>query len=134
MLALNTIHQQTRLPLRVNSRHRVTSALCPRCHEKRKSNRSRGISAKCQDRSRSGYSITIRIRNEKALAADAQRRPERGRYLLQVDRQTKNSYTTSEAAQSVALAIKTGYLIVQVSVYDSVEHTHTMVEVLAASS
>src|SRR5215472_11057804 len=62
------------------------------------------------------------------------KRPERGRYLLQVDRQTKNSYTTSEAAQSVALAIKTGYPIVQVSVYDSVEHTHTMVEAPAASS
>jgi hypothetical protein len=30
------------------------------------------------------------------------KRPERGRYLLQVDRQTKNSYTTSEAAQSAA--------------------------------
>ncbi len=27
------------------------------------------------------------------------KRPERGRYLLQVDRQTKGSYTTSEAAQ-----------------------------------
>jgi len=54
--------------------------------------------------------------------------------LLQVDRQTKNSYTTSEAAQSVALAIKTGYPIVQVSVYDSVEHTHTIVEVPTASS
>jgi hypothetical protein len=61
-------------------------------------------------------------------------RPERGRYLLQVDRQTKGSYTTSEAAQSAALAIKTGYPIVQVSVYDSVECTHTMVEVPAASS
>ena len=55
------------------------------------------------------------------------KRPERGRYLLQVDRQTKNSYTTSEAAQSAALAIKKGYPIVQVSVYDSVEHTHTLV-------
>ena len=61
-------------------------------------------------------------------------RPERGRYLLQVDRQTKGSYTTLEAAQSAALAIKTGYPIVQVSVYDSVEHTHTTVEALAASS
>jgi hypothetical protein len=55
------------------------------------------------------------------------KRPERGRYLLQVDRQTKNSYTTSEAALSAALAIKTGYPIVQVSLYDSVEHTHTLV-------
>jgi hypothetical protein len=62
------------------------------------------------------------------------KRPERGRYLLQVDRQTKGSYTTSEAAQSAAQAIKTGYPIVQVSVYDSVEHTHTIVEALAASS
>ena len=62
------------------------------------------------------------------------KRRERGRYLLQVDRQTKNSYTTSEAAQSVALAIKTGHPIVQVSVYDSVEHTHTIVEVPTASS
>jgi hypothetical protein len=49
------------------------------------------------------------------------KRPERGRYLLQVDRQTN---TTSEAAQSAALTINTGYPIVRVSVYDSVEHTH----------
>ena len=62
------------------------------------------------------------------------KRPERGRYLLQVDRQTKGSYTTSEAAQSAALVIKRGYPIVQVSVYDSVEYTETMVEVPAASS
>jgi hypothetical protein len=62
------------------------------------------------------------------------KRPERGRYLLQVDRQTKNSYTTSEAAQSAALAIKTGYPIVQVSVYDSVEHIHTIISAPAASS
>ena len=62
------------------------------------------------------------------------RRPELGRYLLQVDRQTKRSYSTSEAAQEAALAIKTGYPVVQVSVYDSVEHTHTMVVAPAASS
>jgi hypothetical protein len=59
-------------------------------------------------------------------------RPERDRYLLQVDRQTKNSYSTSDA-QSAALAIKTGYPIVQ-SVYDSVEHTHTLVVAPAPSS
>jgi hypothetical protein len=62
------------------------------------------------------------------------KRPERGRYLLQVDRQTKGSYTTSEAAQSAALGIKTAYPIVQVSVYDSVDNTSTMVEVAAAAS
>jgi hypothetical protein len=61
------------------------------------------------------------------------KRPERGRYLLQVDRQTKGSYTTAEAAQSIALAIKTAHPIVQVSIYDSVDNTSTMVEVPAAA-
>jgi hypothetical protein len=67
-------------------------------------------------------------------AFSQRKRPERGRYLLQVDRQTKNSYAAPEAAQSAGLAIKTGYPIVQVSVYDSVENTHTMIEAPAASS
>jgi hypothetical protein len=62
------------------------------------------------------------------------KRPERGRYLLQVDRQTKGSYAEMEAAQEAALAIKKGYPIVQVSVYDSVEHTYTMTEAPAAAS
>jgi hypothetical protein len=62
------------------------------------------------------------------------KRPERGRYLLQVDRQTKGSYTTPEAAQSAALAIKTAYPIVQVSIYDSVDNTSTMVEAAAATA
>jgi hypothetical protein len=46
------------------------------------------------------------------------KRPERGRYWLQVDRQTKGSYTTLEAAQSAARAIKTSYPIVEVCAYD----------------
>lgn len=62
------------------------------------------------------------------------KRPERGRYLLQVDRQTKGSYTTSEAAQTIALGIKTAYPIVQVSVYDSVDNTSTLVELPTAVS
>jgi hypothetical protein len=61
-------------------------------------------------------------------APSQHKRPESGRYLLQVDRQTKGSYPTAEAAQSAALAIKAGYPIVQVSVYDSVDYTHTLVE------
>ena len=52
--------------------------------------------------------------------------------MLQVDRQTKGSYKTSEAAQEAAVAIKKGYPIVQVSVYDSVEYTHTLVEAPAS--
>ena len=62
------------------------------------------------------------------------KRPERGRYLLQVDRQTKGSYTTSEAAQSAALAIKNAYPIVQVSVYDSVDNTNTILEAAVPAS
>jgi hypothetical protein len=62
------------------------------------------------------------------------KRPERGRYWLQVDRQTKGSYTALETAQAAALVIKKGYPVVQVSVYDSVEHIHTMIEVPADAS
>ena len=62
------------------------------------------------------------------------KRPESGRYLLQVDRQTKGSYKTSEAAQAAALVIKKEYPIVQVSVYDSVDNSNTLVEAPAASS
>ena len=62
------------------------------------------------------------------------KRPERGRFLLQVDRQTKGSYTTSEAAQAAALVIKTNFPIVHVSVYDSVDNSSALVEAPAASS
>jgi hypothetical protein len=61
------------------------------------------------------------------------RQPERGRYLLQVDRQTKGSYMTSEIAQAAALVIKKKYPIVQVSVYDSVNNSNTLVEAPATS-
>jgi hypothetical protein len=44
------------------------------------------------------------------------KRPESGRYLLQVDRQTKGSYKTSEAAQVAGREIKAAYPIVQVSI------------------
>ena len=56
------------------------------------------------------------------------KRPEIGRYLLQVDKQTKGSYKTPEAAQSAALDIKKAYPIVQVSIYDSVDNSITLVE------
>ena len=82
--------------------------------------------------------MPVRDDSEKEKDADElpsqRKRPETGRYWLQVDRQTKGSYTTSEAAQSAALVIKTGYPIVQVSVYDTVEYTDTMVEVPVAAS
>jgi hypothetical protein len=62
------------------------------------------------------------------------KRPERGRYLLQVDRQTKGSYTAAESAQAAALAIKNAYPIVQVSIYDSVDNSNTLIEATAKGS
>ena len=67
-------------------------------------------------------------------AFSQRKRPERSRFLLQVDRQTKGSYTTSEAAQAAALVIKNSYPILQVSVYDSVDNTSSLVEATPASS
>ena len=62
------------------------------------------------------------------------KRPESGRYLLQVDKQTKDSYKTSEAAQSAALEIKTAYPIVQVLIYDSIDNWTRLVELPDAAS
>jgi hypothetical protein len=56
------------------------------------------------------------------------KRPEAGRYLLQVDRQTKGSYQTAESAQSAGLAIKKDYPILHVTVYDSIDFASTVLE------
>ena len=68
---------------------------------------------------------------EKAEAAPEEhfsqrKRPESGRYLLQVDRQTKGSYQTAESAQSAGLAIKKQYPILHVTIYDSVDFASTV--------
>jgi hypothetical protein len=59
---------------------------------------------------------------------------EAGRYLLQVDRQTKSSFNTFEAARSAAMQIKTGFPMLQVSIYDSVSTSYTLVDLPARSS
>jgi hypothetical protein len=56
------------------------------------------------------------------------RRPDLSRFRLQVDRQTKGSYTTIEAAQVAGLAIKTAFPVVQVGVYDTVDGVNTIIE------
>jgi hypothetical protein len=56
------------------------------------------------------------------------KRPEVGRFLLQVDRQTKASYATAEAAQTAGKIIKKGHPIVQVSVYDRVDSVNTFID------
>jgi hypothetical protein len=60
------------------------------------------------------------------------KRPELGRYLLQVDRQTKGSYQTEETAQAAGLAIKKKYPILHVTVYDTVQSASAIVTLPAA--
>ena len=62
------------------------------------------------------------------------KRPEVGRFLLQVDRQTKQSYATAEAAEKAGMVIKKGHPIVRVSVYDSVETANKIIELPAGSA
>lgn len=56
-----------------------------------------------------------------------------GRFVLQVDRQTKGSYPTADAAHAAGLAIKNDFPLLHVTVYDSVEHAGTTITVSAAS-
>jgi hypothetical protein len=59
--------------------------------------------------------------------------PDRERYQLQIDRQTKRSFKTPEAARSAALEIKSRFPVLQVSIYDSVSKSRTMVDVPKSS-
>jgi hypothetical protein len=56
-----------------------------------------------------------------------QRKAAEARYRLQVDRQTKRSFATLEAAEEVGRVIKNAYPIVQVSVYDSVDFVNKLI-------
>jgi hypothetical protein len=59
----------------------------------------------------------------------SQRKPaEGGRFRLQVDRQTKGSYATYEAAEKAGLVIKKEHPIVQVAVYDGDESVNKIIE------
>ena len=52
---------------------------------------------------------------------------ETGRYLLQVDKQTKGFFPTPEAAHSAGLKIKKSFPLLQVAIYDSVTNSRTLV-------
>lgn len=56
-------------------------------------------------------------------------RPDLGRYKLQVDKQTKASYETSEDAEKAGMAIKKNFPVVQVSIHDTVESVSRILEV-----
>jgi hypothetical protein len=56
------------------------------------------------------------------------KRPEKGQYRLQVDRQTKASYVTYEAAEEAGRAIKQAHPILLVGVYDAVTGESKVIE------
>jgi hypothetical protein len=62
------------------------------------------------------------------LAPSQHAKAEVGNYRLQVDRQTKNSYVTQEAAEEAGLVIKKAHPIVQVSIYNSSEGVNKIIE------
>jgi hypothetical protein len=62
-------------------------------------------------------------------ARGQRRTTEAGRYWLQIDRQTKSSYDTAEAAAAAGLLIKKQFAMVQVAVYDRKDGTNQILEV-----
>lgn len=55
--------------------------------------------------------------------------PDTRQFRLQVDRQTKSSHVTCEAAQAAGLVIKTKFPILHVSVYDAQTGDNIVIEV-----
>jgi len=62
------------------------------------------------------------------------KRPEQGRFHLQVDRQTKASYEAKEAAEEAGLAIKKGHPILHVEVFDAVAGVSNIIELLTETT
>ena len=56
-----------------------------------------------------------------------QRKPLEQRYRLQVDRQTKRSFDSIDAAAEAGTVIKRAHPIVQVSIYDAVDCVNQLI-------
>jgi hypothetical protein len=72
---------------------------------------------------RSETTLTVKKREpaeETVSEPVGQKRPTLQRYRLQVDRQTKSSFDTLDAAEKAGKVIKKAYPVVQVAVYDAV--------------
>jgi len=54
--------------------------------------------------------------------------PDSGQFRLQVDRQTKATYPTYEAAEKAGLTIKQAHPVVQVAVYDTIGGVNKILE------
>ena len=64
-----------------------------------------------------------------APGSPSQHKPVEGRFRLQVDRQTKATYATLEAAEAAGLAIKKSHPIVYVGVYDHLEGINKVIQI-----
>jgi hypothetical protein len=58
----------------------------------------------------------------------SQRKQPDGRFRLQVDRQTKQAFTTLEAAEVAGLVIKKNHPILQVAIYDHQESINKIIQ------
>ena len=67
-------------------------------------------------------------KREEAEDEPKQSQPEPERYLLQIDRQSKRSFKTPEAARTAAVEIKSRFPTLQVAVYDTVIGSRTIVD------
>ena len=65
---------------------------------------------------------------ESAPEPTSQRKQPDGRFRLQVDRQTKQAFTTLEAAEVAGIAIKKNHPILQVAVYDHQESVNKIIQ------
>jgi hypothetical protein len=79
---------------------------------------------------RGAETITMPSAPEKAAPEPVtqSKQPDGGRFHLQVDRQTKGSYATYEAAETAGKGIKKSYPILQVAVYDGIKSVNTIIE------
>jgi hypothetical protein len=74
--------------------------------------------------------LTKRNKEEDAApASPSQRKQTEGRFRLQVDRQTKSTYATFEAAEAAGIAIKKSHPLVQVGIYDHLESVNKVLQV-----
>ena len=58
----------------------------------------------------------------------SQHKPVEGRFCLQVDRQTKSTFATFEAAEAAGMAIKKSHPLVYVGVYDRLENVNKIIK------
>jgi hypothetical protein len=63
-----------------------------------------------------------------AAESPSQGKPLEGRFRLQVDRQTKSTYATFDAAEAAGMAIKKGHPLVHVGVYDHIEGVNKIIQ------